>query len=278
MFEAELCFNYHYNQYCLMVTDIMICEGEGVHEQPLEKRMALISQAIVQPFRETYTEDKYSEIPFFLLGKMYYRTTHLPSLLKHVTHFEEPEEPSGSRYLYENGKRYNDNIGLVFLPDDAPFNSSSVREWKWSELTTAIFKVQINEDNCSVFCKDLTGQELQYRNIEFSKTCLQSMKENSASSSAIVECSYHPNSGNWIYYKHSKRSPDTFEKIFEVLESIAHNLTKEVLIDGFAVRNADVVYQTPEEMSPEIVSSVKRSHSAAFGSDYHNVSPKRVRY
>jgi len=79
------------------------------------------------PYRNKYTETEQEPKPFVLLGKEYLRMVNVNKIFENIKHYDSDrdEESSGHRYLYQNGKRYNDNSGLLFVPEDREY-----KPWK----------------------------------------------------------------------------------------------------------------------------------------------------
>ncbi len=52
------------------------------------------------------------------------------------------------RYVYQSEKRYNDNDGLIFTPENQPFKAvglNGIFKWKWPNLQTVDFLLRVEE-------------------------------------------------------------------------------------------------------------------------------------
>jgi hypothetical protein len=77
------------------------------------------------------------EKPF--LGKLVLRTISVRTT-KILTCFR--------RYVYQSEKRYNDNDGLIFTPENQPFKAvglNGIFKWKWPNLQTVDFLLRVEE-------------------------------------------------------------------------------------------------------------------------------------
>jgi len=48
--------------------------------------------------------------------------------------------------LYHFEKRYNENDGIVFVPDEKPLRPGlreEVKKWKWPEITSVVFSIEM---------------------------------------------------------------------------------------------------------------------------------------
>ena len=51
------------------------------------------------------------------------------------------------RYLYKNGKRYNETKGMYFLHKHEHLFSEKNKIWKWPCFNSNVFFAKINEEN-----------------------------------------------------------------------------------------------------------------------------------
>jgi mRNA guanylyltransferase len=249
LFDAEITYNFHYEKYCLMILDVMYVEGERVVDLSLSKRLNAIRDKIIVPFRSKYPQDSdQSSLPLVLLGKEYVKINNVNKIFDNIKHFSLPreEEGSGHRFLYQNGKRYNDSDGLLFAPEDKeykPWKCISLKKWKYPYFSTVDFCVKVSKIKgkpCFKFFIQGPGRDrnlMEYRNIFFSKECASRLQHDlQDDTEAIVECNYDSqNVGEWVYYriKHNKNIPDSYATICQILENVSENILKEDIIKNF---------------------------------------------
>jgi hypothetical protein len=79
-------------------------------------------------------------------------------------------------YIYRNDKRYNDNDGLIFTPEDRPYRSGHdhyLFKWKWPPLRSADFvlkpasnkSVEENEKEFEIFLQGESGCLMRWQYI-----------------------------------------------------------------------------------------------------------------
>jgi len=238
--DCELTFNFHFNTYCLMICDIMYIEGRRVMDYTLSQRLKVISDKVIVPFRNKYSEEEQKNLPLLFLGKDYYDISHINTLLTFIQKFEEKDEPSGVRYLYQKRARYNDSVGLVFTSEDKCYKPGvcvSLKQWKWPKMNTFHFLVKVaNHEEKPYFVFYIQADDIlcEYREVslneESSKRLLSDLE---GDTEAIVECFYdHLNAGEWIYYKlSSKKIPSSFSYILQQLEVVAENISESELTE-----------------------------------------------
>jgi len=236
--DCQLTYNFHFNTYCLMICDIMYIEGKRVMEYPLSQRLKVIGERVIVPFRNKYSEEEQKNLPLFFLGKDYYDLSQINSLLSFIQKFEEKDEPSGVRYLYQKRVRYNDSVGLIFTSEDKCYKPDvcvSLKQWKWLKLNTFYFVVRVttNDDGSNTFRFFVKAEEslYEYREVSLnndSKTRL--LADLNGENEAVVECFFDINEGEWIYYKIcSEKNPTPFSCILQQMEVISENITEEEL-------------------------------------------------
>eukprot|EP01125_Pyxidicula_operculata_P011278 TRINITY_DN3688_c0_g1_i3.p1 TRINITY_DN3688_c0_g1~~TRINITY_DN3688_c0_g1_i3.p1 ORF type:complete len:270 (+),score=11.67 TRINITY_DN3688_c0_g1_i3:152-961(+) len=141
-------FNHRYGSYCFMVSDVIYLESRLTGDESFSKRLQLIRDRIIFPLRKKFGEESVSlspDMPFFILGKEFFELRQFDTIKSYIS--SHPDE-SGPRYLYENGKRYNDNLGFLFIPDNQPYTSGeNLKVWKWTDLNMVNFEVQVKNRN-----------------------------------------------------------------------------------------------------------------------------------
>jgi mRNA guanylyltransferase len=277
LLDSELTYNYHYDKYCLMICDVVSINGEFFSEFTLSKRLRGLRDKLIIPLRQKYTEDQMADLPVQILGKDFFKLHQIINIFSYITKYEDDSEPSGSRYLYHNGKRYNDNDGLIFSREELPYRPNrciSLKRWNWEHFNTVNFKVSVfyieNKPSIRLYLMNPMDSELlEFRKVFFSRSCTERMiNELQGESTAIVECSYNREKGNWVYYSIKKHilEPDKMSDMLLLLETVAEDISKKYLIHQFS-KSKDIVYESPQQ----ITSGIKRK------SDDHSPALKKKR-
>jgi len=285
IFDCEVTYNYHFQKYCLMIFDILYIEGKRVMDLKLSDRLHIIRDKIIAPFRHTYSEQKQLLLPFVLLGKEYLEIHKINDVLSKIKEYKDPNEPSGYRYLYENGKRFNDNDGLIFTSDDKcykPNRCISLKRWKWPVFNTVDFLAKVsteeNQEEDTTNEGDLLIKEpkpkftlyyqyydstIKYREVYFEKQNSEKLiNDLNGATEAIIECRYDSEIGEWAYHKirYDKSYPNNFSSILQVMEIIFENISKEEIIEKFGYNENNNLKSTKnEENNLENINSVSNS-------------------
>jgi len=184
----------------------------------------------------------------------------MDKIFSKIQRYEEKDEPSGVRYLYQSGIRYNDNEGLTFTSENKFYKPDfciSLKKWKWPKVNTVDFLVKISthKSGSKSFLLFVMAENtlVRYREAFFNSQCTTRLiNDLNGQTEAIIECYYdYLNQGEWRYYKTSpeKRKPSNFVYIIQQLEVITENITEEELKKHFL--------KTP--FSPSIITNSKQN-------------------
>jgi len=167
----------------------------------------------------------------------------MEKVLSKIQKFEEKDEPSGVRYLYQNGIRYNDNEGLIFTSENKCYKPDfciSLKKWKWPKINTVDFLVRLSnhKSGSTSFLLYVMAESnlLQYREVFFNSQCTERLiNDLSGQKEAIIQCYYdYLNQGEWRYYKiSSEKKPSNVSSILQQFEVITENITHEELLKVF---------------------------------------------
>jgi len=277
LIDGELTFNYHFDKYALMISDILYCENEEVSSRPFSTRLREIRDNIIVPFRSYYKGDN-PDTPFNILGKEVFPVTSVNKILERINCYDG-ESNEEKRYMYESSKRYNDNDGLIFIPENKdykPWRCISLKHWQWPELSTVSFHVKITyEEERPIFkfftmIPEKNQQLIEYRRIYLSPNCTKKILHDlNGADEAIIDCHYDfAKSGEWKYHNidSTKKHPDSMNAIVEKMESLADGINSNWLIESFSesamptpegqctpqislTEKIEVVYESPETLS-----------------------------
>jgi len=205
----------------------------------------------VAPLRKHYkTEENEAALPFIILGKDFQPLEKFDSILAKIQHFSDDQ---GHRYVYQNGKRYNENEGLVFTPEHYPYKpgrSTVTKKWKWPELNTLDFFVQVTTDTKNrlrrVAKLHLWGGNQQrhseIRTVFFPPKVMQRLLDDlNGAREGIIECAYDSEeTGEWQYIRarSDKIHASGITAAFIQMESIADRITKEYLRTHLAAESS----------------------------------------
>lgn len=80
------------------------------------------------------------------MGKEYWPLEKIDILFAHISHHEDAQ---GHRFIYENAKRFNENDGIIFTPDERPLRPGKrleVKKWKWPQCTSVLFLIRLGTE------------------------------------------------------------------------------------------------------------------------------------
>jgi len=123
------------------VHDCVFMNGRKTYQFPLSKRLASFRDEFIQPLRQKYPNE--ADLPLIVMGKEYVPLEHLSTIFGRIQHFTELSSDPGTRFIYQNGKRYNENKGVVFVSESSPYNPAGRLEWQWPELFPVVFHVNV---------------------------------------------------------------------------------------------------------------------------------------
>lgn len=248
LLDGEMTYNFHYNKYCFMVFDVIAISGESKMENALPKRLEVIRDEVVLPFRKKY-DSNLASAPFIFLGKEFFPFERIAYILQRISYF--PPDPAAGetfpRYVYQSEKRYNDNDGLIFTPENQPFKAvglNGIFKWKWPNLQTVDFLLRVEErtNKFGNISKDFVlylqgngGLLIKFQKAKFPNDIrkrIWRILEERDSKEVIVELAFDPKLGEWKYYKArtDKTDPNYVVIAMLTLQSAAENITKEELI------------------------------------------------
>jgi len=177
--------------------------------------------------------------------------------------------------VYQNGKRYNENDGLVFTPENYPYKpgrSTVTKKWKWPELNTIDFYVQITTEakfrHKKVAKLHLWGgaqqRHVEVRTVYFSPQVMQRLLEDlEGAYEGIIECAYDSEeTGEWQYIRtrHDKNQANGMTPSFLQMENIADHITKEFLMSNLG--QASNSSKTPTKTPLSVGTPVDRTPSS----------------
>lgn len=73
------------------------------------------------------------------MGKEYFRLEQISTVLANIKEYSDEEGP---RFLYRSHRRFNENDGIIFVPDDEHLLfgvQRKLKKWKWPRLTSVKF-------------------------------------------------------------------------------------------------------------------------------------------
>lgn len=244
LLDGIMVYNHSSQMMCFMASDAVLAESIRVAELTLSERIAAIRDQVVGPFRRLYPPGKEASLPFLLLGKEYWPFEKIKFIIDKINHVEDDE---GHRFIYESGKRFNENDGMLFIPDERPYRPGrnlQVKKWKWLECNTVRFIIKLSEEFrfdgkpprvvCKAYLLGQKGEELEYREIFFPRKDIECLEaEIGIGNRGLVECYYdYGRSYEWRVRTmiHMDMPPSKFTYVLRIMESNSDKITKEDLL------------------------------------------------
>lgn len=268
LLDGVLVHNHHYGKPCFMVIDVIAVSGQRCSGS-FSKRFNNIRD-VVQPFRAKYnTEETELQLPFMLFGQEYFELKHIKSLLNKIHRYEDEV---GARFIYHNAKRYNDNCGLVFFPDDGcftPWENRQNKFWQWPDLDNVKALIRFDEDqtcgiNISTYFMG-PNEELMAYKMYFTQTQCGVIHDALHGEEGVICCSYNTN-GDWNYQRVVPGGRPTFIiHVVSYLERVANNVTR-VNIENLAnpISPQSTLLQPTSTSSPPISNSRSPSYNSRY--------------
>jgi len=261
-------------------------KNRPVYNESMENRLHRISENLIVPYRKKYGESNY------ILGKQTVKISKMSTIFSSIKHWPaEDSEPCGSRYTFQtsNKKRFYENTGLLFIHNENKY-TPDVKEWKWLELNTITFRMELDKGICRLFYKE--NEELHlFKEFTPRPGFLRKVKNqiDEDDFEGNIKCSYDVVEGDWVCYEcHSEFKIDNRDRVFDLLEIFAQRVTKVDLLKKYDPKKKDeeVVYQTPSQtpslsdVSPEVgeIKGEKRTHANSFEYSPEERSHSRKKY
>jgi len=260
LLDCVMVWNHAYEKFSLMVIDVYAVDGEDKRSKYFRTRIEAIREHIIVPVRSKYPSEVEAvklnpDIPFVIQGKEYFNLDQLTTIFARINEFDEGGK---RRFIYHFDKRYNENDGIIFVPDETLLKLSrgaEFKKWKWHGMNTVLFhfniEVEMRDDGRppkTSFKASLAGEKnrLQpYREVYFRKSDADRLIKDateyhdyttptipfSLPCTAIAECFYDVTQGEWTYFRHRGEAPPTpYYLALTQMEASAERVTRDELL------------------------------------------------
>jgi len=285
LLDGELVFNYFYNKTVFYIHDTIAINNRQIHSLSLPKRLEAFAHEVIQPLRQKYpTPDlEQASLPFIVMGKELVPLDKGKSIIEKVSRF--PDASRGIRFLYENGKRYNENKGFVFVNETLPYDPSQRFLWLWPELCTVVFRATFTDpSSCPILSLSLPGSTAlsPYVNLSSSSSKLlhQQLRAGSPSSpsdfddlAVDVSCIHFNGQFHYLHLAPEGSKPDSFPDVMQYLEDVTTNLYLsdiEKLIDRIVEEKSLNRRRTSGDLTPGRNNHMNASSPPQLSS-HHNI-------
>jgi mRNA guanylyltransferase len=217
-----------------MVFDVIMINNQYVADKNLSSRLQIIGTDVIAPYRQITKNQFPSSHPFGLIGKTFFPKDQIKKLFAHI----RKDERTGQRF-YVDDIRCHRTDGIIFTPDESYHVKTTFNlfKWKYVEKLSVDFKLtRVNNSNEFILSAQADGREVACKSVTFLDNdrtqLLNDMSNHTNLKSYIIECSYDPWIGYWRYQgiRTDKNKPNALSVIFDVMECISENITKEELI------------------------------------------------
>jgi len=252
-------WNHAYEKFALMVIDVYAVDGEDKRSKYFRTRIEAIREQIVVPIRSKYPSDVESvkvnpDIPFVLQGKEYFNLDQLPTIFNRISEYDEGGK---RRFIYHFERRYNENDGIIFVPDETLLRlsrGSEFKKWKWHGMNTVLFhfnvEVEMRDDgrppktsfkaSLAVDNRLVPYRELYFRKADGDRLIKDATEYHEYTSphipfslpcTATAECYYDVSQGEWTYFRHrGEIAPTPYSLAISQMEASAERVTRDELL------------------------------------------------
>jgi len=199
--------------------------GRGTFDLPLTKRMTTLRDEISIPLRSRYPETEEAQLPFVIIGKDYVPMDKLvPGLLSRVKNYIEPQ--TGMRFIYKNGKRYNENKGLVFVSENGRYDPSTRFEWLWPELFPVVFQVTVKDPSHFLLSLHVpnTGELIDYKIDNFDQDYVRLLQDLNGATEGNIACVHVE--GQFRYSYLTKQSVSSVLDVIKYMEEVTTSVSR----------------------------------------------------
>jgi hypothetical protein len=159
------------------------------------------------------------------MGQEFFEMEHINSLFKKIQTF--PPDGSGPRCVYNNAKRYNENLGLFFVNN----KSGEKKEWTWPQLDTVNLFVELIRNELVVTISNPDGGQVPYPCAYFCPSAKDSiLLALGEEKSGLIASTYDSNSSSWMFQNlASEGKVSSTVEAMAYLQRVADNITREHL-------------------------------------------------
>jgi len=197
---------------------------------PLSKRLESFRDDVVSPLRQRYPNEE--DLPFAIMGKEYVQMENMAVLLNRITkHFESDVE--APRFLYKNGKRYNENKGLVFVSESSFYHPSGRLEWLWPELFPVVLHLRVVDQKTFALSLTITpdGEDLvPYREALFESDLSRLLADLNGATEAKICCVHSLGEFRYLHLVSSAVSVSSAVQVLQYLEEVTMTVSKSDLL------------------------------------------------
>ena len=248
-FDGELIYSMSHNKPLFIAYDLPAYKksGQGTYTfmclENMSKRISDIS-AIITAFDTKITASERSAMPIEIAPKKFWPKQKIQELFNCIN----PTEEKGMVYSCES--LTNSNDGVIFTPESStlfPYSQgtcNSLLKWKFPEMLTIDWDIHRTgvPNPHQLYCLSYTVKDKNRlgawyeEHVPFTTTPLR--KKAGVGSvpfaNAIAECSFINHRGTWTWLitsiRADKKIANSYVTAASVLESIAENITSDVLI------------------------------------------------
>jgi hypothetical protein len=182
-----------------LIFDVLAVNGLPHGQEPLSKRLLVIRDQVITPYREKEAQLK---IPFKLMGKAFWAKPQIGSIFEHV------KEIQGERF-FKDHNRYHKTDGIIFTPDEPyhPKTCQNLFKWKYMDKISIDLKVRVGQNQTLYFsCLGPSFTDIDF-DVKMKTEDLNRLKwdmsrytDKNESSPLIVEVAYDHWTGTWTYH------------------------------------------------------------------------------
>lgn len=210
------------------VHDSLWVNSKRTIDLPLSKRLELFRDQFIQPLRSRYpTELDEASLPFVVLGKEYTPVDRLQTLFTAIALHADPK---GVRIVYKNGKRYNENKGLMFVPEAQAYTAQRF-EWLWPELFAVVFHVKVEQSLYFTLSLSLPGTDTlsPYRTVNFEDGNSRLLTDLNGAKEAKIFCIHSDGEFRYLYPADPELPVASFVDVLKYMEEVSTVVSKKQL-------------------------------------------------
>lgn len=195
---------------------------------PLSQRLELFRDQFIQPLRMRYSEADEASLPFVVMGKEYLPLDRLPTLFNCITQYRDP---AGTRFVYKNGKRYNENKGLVFVSETAPYSPSARLEWVWPDLFPVVFRMNVEDVDCFSLSLLVPGTNnlIPYRKASFELDAERLLEDLKDATECNIACLHINGEFRYLYIASPETCVSSVMDVLKYMEEVTTTVTRSDL-------------------------------------------------
>jgi mRNA guanylyltransferase len=237
--DGEVVLHRSKNKLVFIAFDLLGIGGNSVMHEPFVKRLQVLQQ-IVGFYDSKRAQFGMGVIDMFM--KKWTKKSDICSIFSNIKLENGLGEPRTYNYKGTRTNMHHYTDGIIFAPM-GPYIIGSAGDrylkWKWGDLVTVDFKVQINNEGMKFFAGGDSGDDIDFtRSVSMEEDerekLTQALRQNARGAvvtKGVAELGLEPTTGMWQYklLRPDKKQGNHYTVVVDTLMQLAQDISQEEL-------------------------------------------------